>query len=588
MISRKAVNRRDLLRTVPAALLAAALPPALRGEPPASAPHPFSGFTDVAHSAGLTRSVVYGDSASARYIYENMGGGCAFFDFDNDGWLDVFIVGGRRRDGAPPGSGNRLYRNNRNSTFSDVTEEAGLLDSAGWAQGVAVGDFNNDGFEDLFITYFGENRLYRNNGNGTFTDVTKAAGLADPDAGSPHYKPRFNSGATFFDYNRDGFLDLFVSDYVGFDLEHPPEPSMSVPNCNYEGVLVYCGPKGLPVPGHSLYRNNGDGTFTDVSRQSGVAAMRGSFGMTVVAFDADEDGWPDIMVACDSTPSLLIMNNHDGTFREEGLLRGIALTGDGEEVGSMGLGLGDFDLDGHLDLAKTHFLNQATGLYRNDGKGNFEDRTTAAGLEGERRFISWGVGLVDLDNNGYPDLFLVTGTTNPELERVFSKYPVRSQRIVFRNRGDGTFTQISSSLGPAITSAHQSRGCAFGDFDNDGDLDILVMNMNEPPSLLRNDAPAHNHWLKVRLEGTKCNRSAIGSRVTVRFNGKAHVQELVSQSSYISVNDFRLHFGLASATIADLEVQWLGGLIERFPAVHANQLITIREGSGVIKNRGAA
>jgi len=339
------------------------------------------------------------------------------------------------------------------------------------------------------------------------------------------------------------------------------------------------------MPRHSLYRNNGDGTFTDVSKESGISALRGSYGFTAVAFDADEDGWPDIFVACDATPSLLLMNNHDGTFREEALLRGVALGSSGEPLGGMGIGIGDFNLDGHIDLVKTHFVNQATGLYRNNGKGEFEDSTARAGLIGERRFSSWGTGLVDLDNDGYPDIFVVSGTVAPELEKVYAKYPARNPRFIFRNQGDGTFVELGDETGPAIASRHISRGCAFGDFDNDGDLDILIMNRNEPPSLLRNDAPSGNHWLKVRLEGVQSNRSAIGSRVLLRYGGKMQAQCVTSQSSYLSSNDPRLHFGLGKAAATDIEVHWPTGKSENFSSITADQLITIREGMGIMKGR---
>jgi len=538
---------------------------------------PFSRFVDVTANAGLTQTMFYGDPIHNTYIIEVNGAGCAFFDYDNDGWMDVFILGGRRLEGIPPGASNRLYHNNRNGTFTDVTEKAGLID-AGWACGVCVGDYNNDGFEDLYLTYYGQNKLYRNNGDGTFTDVTEKAGLHDP-------RTRFGSGCTFVDYNRDGWLDLFVSNYVEIDLATAPKPSMQVPNCNFEGVPTNCGPGGLGMPYHSLYRNNGDGTFTDVSKESGVAAMRTSYGFTTVAFDADEDGWQDIFVACDATPSLLLMNNHDGTFREEALLRGVALGSSGEPLGGMGVGIGDFDLDGHIDLVKTHFVNQATGLYRNNGKGEFEDLTFRAGLGGERRFSSWGTGLVDLDNDGYPDLFIVAGTVAPELEKVYTKYPAKNPRLVFRNQGNGTFVELGDETGPAIASRHVSRGCAFGDFDNDGDLDVLIMNRNEPPTLLRNDAPAGNHWIKVRLEGTKSNRSAIGSRVLVRYGGKVQAQCVVSQSSFISANDPRLHFGLGDATKASVEVHWPAGTTESYADLPADQLVTIREGQGIVKGQ---
>ena len=571
-------TRRRLLQTLPAMLAPVLFLPKLRALAGPAKTAPFSRFVDVSESAGLTQTIFYGDSTRNIYIVEVNGAGCAFFDYDNDGWMDAFILGGRRLEGVPPGASNRLYHNNRNGTFTDVTAKAGLTD-AGWAQGVCVGDYNNDGFEDLFLTYYGQNRLYRNNGDGTFTDVTDKAGLHEP------RNNRFGSGCTFVDYNRDGLLDLFVSNYVEIDLAIAPKPSLQIPNCNFEGVPTNCGPGGLPMPSHSLYRNNGDGTFTDVSKESGVGAIRGSYGFTAVGFDADEDGWQDILVACDATPSLLLMNNHDGTFREEALLRGIALSTEGQPMAGMGVGPGDYDLDGHIDIVKTHFVNQPTGLYHNNGKGEFEDVAAQSGLGAERRFTSWGTGMVDLDNDGYPDIFTVAGTVAPELEKVYAKYPARNPRLIFRNQGNGTFVELGDEAGPAIASRHVSRGCAFGDFDNDGDLDILIMNRNEPPTLLRNDAPAANHWIKVRLEGTKSNRSAIGARVLVRYGGKVQAQPLTSQSSFLSANDPRLHFGLGTASKANVEVHWPAGTTETFADLSADQLITIREGQGIVKGR---
>jgi hypothetical protein len=565
-------TRRRLLQAVPAALASALIPQSLvpraaiaGASTKAKALPAFSRFVDVAASAGLTQTMFYGEGSSATFVTEIMGGGCAFFDYDNDGWMDIFILGGRRLESVPPGASNRLYKNNRDGTFTDVTEKAGLLD-AGWAVGVCVGDYNNDGFEDLFVTYFGQNRLYRNNGDGTFTDVAAKAGLLYPST-------RFGSGCAFVDYNRDGLLDLLVSNYCDIDLAHAPRPNLQMPNCQYEGVPVNCGPSGLPLPAFFLYRNNGDGTFSDVSKAAGIASLKGSF-------DADEDGWPDILVACDSTPSLLLMNNRDGTFREEGLLRGIALNSDGKELAGMGVGVGDYDLDGHLDVVKTHFQNQATGLYHNNGKGIFEDVTAAAGLGKERRFINWGTGLVDLDNDGYPDIVSVAGTVYPELEAVYPKYPRRGPRLVFRNLGNGTFSELGEEAGPGIAARHVSRGCAFGDFDNDGDLDVVIMNQNEPPSLLRNDAPPGNHWLKVRLEGTQSNRSAIGARVLLHYGGKVQAQEVMSQSSYLSANDPRLHFGLGAEKTATLEVRWPRGGSDTVQNVAADQLVILREGSG--------
>jgi hypothetical protein len=573
-------TRRRLLRTLPSALAIAWIPLSSRAvkQSGKAGDAPFSRFVDIAAQAGLTQTMYFGEPGHATYIVEVMGTGCAFFDYDNDGWLDIFIPGGRRLDGIPPGSGNRLYKNNRDGTFTDVTAKAGL-EGAGWAYGVCVGDYNNDGFEDLFITCYGQNKLYRNNGDGTFTDVTAKAGLLEE-------RLRFNSGCTFVDYNRDGHLDLFISNYVDIDLAHAPRPSLDVPNCNYEGVPTNCGPNGLREPGHLLYRNNGDGTFTDVSKESGISELHGSYGLTAVVLDADEDGWPDIFVACDSTPSFLLMNNHDGTFREEGLLRGVSLSGDGAEMGGMGVGVGDYNLDGHLDIVKTHFSNQATGLYRNNGKGEFEDVTAQAGLANERRFISWGTALLDFDNDGWPDILIAAGTVYPELERVYAKYPAKNPRLVFRNLGNGRFVELGDDAGPGIFARHMSRGCAFGDFDNDGDVDVLIMNINEPPSLLRNDAPSGNHWIKVKLEGVKSNRSAIGARVLAHYGGKTQAQSVMSQTSYLSVNDPRLHFGLGAVDVVDIEVHWPSGLTETYKHVPANQFVTIREGVGIVKGKG--
>jgi len=534
-------------------------------------------FVDVAQAAGLLQPIVYGGVSSNKYIIESTGCGCAFIDYDNDGWMDIFLLSGTRLEGAPAGATNRLYRNKRDGTFTDVTERAGV-ESVGGACGVCVVDYTNDGFEHIFCYRFGQNILYRNNGDGTFTDVTKAAGLLND-------HPRWGAGCSFFDHNRDGHLDLFVSNYIRFSLENAPVPGDNT-NCNWKGIPVECGPRGLPTGRHALYRNNGDGTFTDVSKESGIDKATQSYGMTVVTADLDEDGWPDIYVACDSTPSLLFMNNRDGTFREEGVLRGVALSDDGEEQAGMGIGVGDYDLDGHLDLFKTHFADDANVLYRNDGKGNFDDVTRRSRVGVETRYVCWGAGIVDLDNDGYPDLFMVTGNVYPEVERKLPQYPHRTPRTVFRNLGNQTFEELVEAAGPGVAAAHCSRGCAFGDFDNDGDVDILVVNLNEPPSLLRNDLGEKKNWLKVRLEGVKSNRSAIGARVLAHYGGKVQAQSVLSQSSFYSCNDPRLHFGLGAATLADVEVHWPNGLVESFKQVKANQLVTLREGLGRIPNRG--
>lgn len=549
--------------------------PTPRGKPSGI---PFgSRFVDIAKQAGLLEPTTYGSAAAKQYLLETIGCGVAFFDFDNDGWLDIFLLNGTTLEGSS--ATNRLYKNNRDGTFTDVTVKAGLR-RTGWASGVCVGDYNNDGFDDLFVTYWGQNVLYRNNGPNdkgdfTFTDVTKEAGLMEP-------RRRWGAGCTFVDYNRDGHLDLFVSNYVDFDPAKVPRPGDSS-YCNWKGIPVNCGPRGLPPGVHSLYRNNGNGTFTDVSEKSGIAGATGSYGMTAVAADFDNDGWPDIYVACDSTPSFLFRNNRDGTFAEIGLERGVAVNEDGMEQAGMGLGIGDFDLDGNLDILKTHFADDSNVLYRNDGTGNFEDVTVRSGLSVETRFLGWGAGIVDLDNDGNPDLFYVTGHVYPEVEAKLPAYPFKSPRVLFRNLGGGKLEELLDGAGAAIGESHSSRGCAFGDFDNDGDIDILILNMHEPPSLLRNDVSGSPHWLKVKLIGVKSNRSAIGGRVTATYGGKKQVQEVLSQASFYSVNDFRLHFGLGTATEADLEIRWPNGGTETLRKVSANQLIVVREGSGIVK-----
>ena len=535
-------------------------------------------FVDVAREAGLISPVIYGSPTQDDYIIESDGCGCAFIDYDNDGWMDIFLLTGTRINGAPPGTTNRLYRNNRDGTFTDVTEKAGLQ-RVGWASSVCVGDYNNDGFEDLFCTYWGQNALYRNNGDGTFTDLTKQAGLWNEGP------TRWGAGCTFIDYDRNGHLDLFVSNYLQFDFVHVPKPGADV-NCNWKGIPVECGPRGLPFSRQHLYHNNGDGTFTEVSERAGISKTHENYGMTALCADLDEDGWPDIYVACDSTPSLLFMNNHDGTFREEGVLRGVGLNEDGMEQAGMGIGVGDYNLDGHLDLYKTHFADDTNVLYRNDGKGFFDDVTTEAHLGVDTRFTCWGTGIVDLDNDGFPDIFVVTGSVYPRIERQLPQYPSKSPRQVYRSLGNGTFEELAAQAGPAIVEPHSSRGCAFGDFDNDGDVDVLVVNMNEPPSLLRNDMRGSNHWIKVKLIGTKSNRSAIGARVLVHYGKKVQAQAVVSQSSYYSASDSRLHFGLGNEETVDIDIYWPSGALEKLKAVAANQLVTIKEGAGIIPSKG--
>jgi enediyne biosynthesis protein E4 len=536
-----------------------------RGKP-SGRPFPVT-LTDVAASAGLKYPAIFGPETHKDYIIETVGSGVAFFDYDSDGWLDIFVLSGTRLDGSTPSATNRLYRNNRNGTFTDVTAKAGLTRN-GLASAVTIGDFNNDGHEDLFITYYGQNVLYRNNGNGTFTDITKQAGLLLPN-------DEWSSGCTWVDFDRDGHLDLFVASYLEFDLKTAPKPGEDT-NCNWKGIPVNCGPKGLKTGRCRLFRNNGNGTFTDISEKAGIRGDIKGYAMTTVAADFNNDGWPDIYVACDSTPSLLFINQKDGTFREEGLERGAALSDDGMEQAGMGVGIGDFNLDGHLDIFKTHFADDTNILYRNDGKGSFQDVTTRNGIAVETRYIAWGTGMVDLDNDGLPDLFVVTGSVYPEIEAKLPQYPFKTPRLVFRNLGNG-FEELINEAGAGVSAVHSSRGCAFGDFDNDGDVDILIWNMNQPPSLLRNDCKSGGNWLKVLLRGTKSNRSAIGARVTLRYGDRIQVQEVTAQSSFYSCNDRRLHFGLGQATNAEAVIRWPSGLVQS-GKLAINKISVIEEG----------
>ena len=583
------VTRRQFLQSTGAAGMAlcgaarlGAQGMASRGVRPGPRPK-FSGrpwpveFTDVAARAGLTSPTVYGEEYVKRYIVEANGPGIAFFDYDHDGWLDIFVPSGTRLEGFAPGQEptNRLYHNNRDGTFTDVTAKAGLRHT-GWCYGVCVGDYDNDGHDDLFLTYFGKNILYHNNGDGTFTDVTEKAGLLES-------RPRYGTGCTFVDYDRDGRLDLFISRYIDLDLARTPVGGSSR-YCKYRDVPVNCGPMGLQQETCALYHNNGDGTFTDVSAKAGILKAGTRYGLTAVAFDYNNDGWPDLFVACDSSPNLLYRNNHDGTFSEVGTEAGCALNGDGQEQANMGVGVGDYDGDGYLDLFLPHFSDDTPILYHNSKGEFFDDLTDAAGLNVNTQYVCWGVGFADFDNDGWLDIFHVTGTVYPEVEKVYPDYKFKTPRVVYRNLGNGSFEEVSQLCGTAVLEPHSSRGCAFGDFNNDGNVDVLVLNMSEPPSLLRNDNRNGHHWLNVKLVGRRSNRSAIGARVTATTGAHRHVREVLSGSSYISQSDLRQHFGLGTARKVDmLEVHWPSGHVDRHHDVDADQFITLEEERGISK-----
>ena len=530
-------------------------------------------FEDMAAKAGLTARHVTGPDLDKKYIIETTGSGVAVFDYDNDGWLDIFFVNGTTLEGFPKGQEptNHLYRNNKNGTFTDVTETANLIRS-GWGQGVCVGDYDNDANDDLLVTYFGQHVLYRNTGKGQFIDVTEKAGVMLS-------SPRWTTGCSFLDYDRDGKLDLFVSNYVAFDIKKTPAKGTSQ-FCRWKGMPVMCGPRGLPGGTNLLYHNNGDGTFTDVSARSGITQPSGYYALASLVSDFDDDGWPDIYVACDSTPNILYHNRGDGTFTDIGLISGTAFNEEGQEQAGMGVSAADYDNDGHFDIVKTNFSDDTPTLYRNFGDGTFKDATYAARLGVNTQFLGWGTGFFDVDNDGWKDIFMVNGHVYPEVDTQGSDSPYKQERLIHWNMRNGTFLDISADAGPGITGRHCSRGAALGDLDNDGSLEIVVSNMNETPSLLKNRGDKQN-WILLKTMGKKSNRNGIGARVTIFAGGRQQMDEVRSGGSYISHNDLRLHFGIGDATkVERAEVVWPSGIKEFFVDLKANQVAVLQEGTG--------
>ena len=549
-------------------------------------------FTDIAVQSGLGKAVnVFGSATEKTQLLEEMGSGVAFFDYDHDGWLDIFLVNGSSFEGFEAGSEPTcfLFHNNRDGTFTDVTRDAGLTRS-GWGQGCCVGDYDNDGFDDLFVSYWGKNVLYHNNGDGTFRDVSEEAGVAGDGR-------RWGAACCFLDYDRDGFLDLFVANYVSYDPAASPEPG-GAESCWYNNIPVACGPQGFAGGTNILYRNLGNGRFRDVSEESGISVPRGpadtsfkksnwrpvgSYGMGAAAADFNNDGWPDIYVACDTAPSLLYRNNHDGTFSEVGVAAGCAFNEDGAAMAGMGVGVADYDRDGWLDIVRTNFSDQVTTLYQNNGDGTFYDASLEAGLGINTKYLGFGAGFFDFDNDGWKDILLANGHVYPAIEGKDLHVTYSQRNILYRNLGNGRFQDVSRRAGPGITEPRVSRGCAFGDFDNDGRVDVVVNNLDDAPSLLRNECRNGNNWLMVKCIGTRSNRSAIGARVSVTTGSHIQIDEVMSGSSYYSQNDLRLHFGLGSAALADLvEVQWPSGATEVFEGVGGNRIVTIREGDGIV------
>ncbi|HEV8131089.1 MAG TPA: CRTAC1 family protein [Acidobacteriota bacterium] len=535
---------------------------------------PVTHFRNIAAEAGLLHSFANGGVETKKYIIETTGSGVAFFDYNNDGLLDIFVVSGASSDSTTPQdaksvSTNRLYRNDGTGHFTDVTEEAGLTHS-GWGQGVCAGDYDNDGFVDLFITYWGSNVLYRNVNGRYFQDVTARAQLTQD-------RVRYNSGCAFLDYDGDGYLDLFVANYVKFDFTSAPKPGEN-PYCWYRNLPVNCGPRGLQSGPNILYHNNGDGTFADVSDASGISGPAQNYSLGALTGDFNNDGRVDIYVACDQTPSILYINQGSGKFSDEALLRGAALDENGKPLSGMGLAAADYDGNGWLDIFRTNFSDERETLYRNRGDGNFDDATVSAGLAHNTRFVGWGCGFFDFDNDGWKDLLLVNGHVYPEVDRLNIDIHCKERAILYRNLGNGKFTDISELAGPALKERHAARGAAFGDIDNDGNIEVLVNHQNELPGLLRQSRRTENNWIILKLIGVKSNRSAIGARVRLTAGNRTQTDEVRSGGSYLSQNDLRLHFGLGKAArVQRIEIDWPSGIHQTEYDLPVNQVMAVRE-----------
>jgi enediyne biosynthesis protein E4 len=530
-------------------------------------------FVDVTREAGLAAFRNTQGSERKDYILESIGGGCAFIDYDDDGWQDLLLVRGSTMERYGKGGDPicALFHNNRDGTFTDVTERSGLLKS-GWAMGVAVADFNNDGWDDIYITGYGRSFLFRNNGNGTFTEIGGPAGVSGVGL--------WSTGAAFGDYDNDGHLDLYVTRYVHFDMKNPPRRDPSKPTCVFKGAGVYCGPRGLPGEPDALFHNNGDGTFTEVSERAGISDVQNRYyGLGVVFGDYNDDGYLDIFVGNDSTPRYLYRNNGDGTFTDVAVETGVAYSSEGAEQASMGVDLGDYDNDGLLDAFVTNFSHDTNELYRNQRDGFFDDVTWPSGVGAPSwLLLGWGTQFVDLDNDGWLDLFVANGHAYPEVDQIDVGTSYAEPLLVHLNQRGAGFKEAGPATGGALAGKYCARGAAFGDFDNDGDVDVLLNSIDRAPTLLRNDGGNKNNWLRVKTVGRTSNRNGIGCRVTISTGTGSQVREIKSGGSYLSSSELRAHFGLGDATKADLlSVRWPGGRTQVLRDVPANQTVTVRE-----------
>jgi hypothetical protein len=517
-------------------------------------------FVNVAEQSGLTHTIPNGGDTSKTWIIETTGSGAAWIDFDGDDLLDAFLVSG-------PGSPSRLYRNEGKQRFTDVTDQA-LPNLEGWGQGVCAGDIDNDGHTDLFVTYWGRNRLLHNSQGDSFEDATKGSGLEQD-------RVRYNTGCAFLDYDRDGDLDLFVANYLIFDFDSTPKPGDN-PYCYYRNIPTACGPRGLPFDRNILYRNDGTGKFTDVSESSGIAGPDQNYALGVVTGDFNGDGWTDLYVACDRTPSILYVNQQDGTFDDEALFRGAALDENGQALSGMGVAAADYDGDGATDIFRSNFSDERSTLYRNRGEGDFDEATVSAGMGVNTRYVGWGAGFFDYDNDGHDDVLLVNGHVFPEVDKMPGDIRYRERAILYRNRGDGSFADVSTESGSGIVERHAARGSAFADADGDGRVDVLVNNQNEPPSLLT-PAVAEANWIILHLEGRESNRSAIGAKISLTAGGRSQHAEIRGGGSYLSQSSLRQRFGLAGADAADVMITWPSGRSQSIEMLPANQLHRIRE-----------